>query len=240
MLVTTQGLVLHTTKYSETSVVAKIFTREMGVRSYIIKGVRSAKSKTKQNLLQPLSHLELTVYDGKADLNYIKEMHVAQHYPELMSNPVKVTILFFMNEVLYKCLREQDFQPEVFDYVAKQLEVLELNKIVLKMQPLMFLLRMSTFLGIEPMNNYSLKESLFNLREGCFVSMPSMFTPNPEYLLSEEESLLMHYLLAAYHGAETPLLDNRIALRTLITYYQTHMVEFKNFKSYEILHTILS
>ena len=53
MLLSTPGLVLHTTPYAETSVVAKVFTRQLGVRSYIIKGVRggSSRSRVKQNLL---------------------------------------------------------------------------------------------------------------------------------------------------------------------------------------------
>ena len=76
----TPALVLHTTSYSESSVIAKIFTRQLGVRSYIIKGVRKSGSKTKQNLLQPLSHLDLVVYNNpKTQINYIKEMGQHAH-----------------------------------------------------------------------------------------------------------------------------------------------------------------
>ena len=60
----TPALVLHTTQYKETSVIAKIFTRQLGVRSYILKGVRKGGSRTKQNLLQPLSYLDLVVYNN--------------------------------------------------------------------------------------------------------------------------------------------------------------------------------
>ncbi|MBR4176526.1 MAG: recombination protein O N-terminal domain-containing protein, partial [Bacteroidales bacterium] len=75
MILTTQGLVLHTTKYGETSIIAKVFTRELGLCSYIIKGIRSSSGRTKQNLMQPLSHLEMTVYNNpKKQLQYIKEM----------------------------------------------------------------------------------------------------------------------------------------------------------------------
>ena len=66
----TQALKLHTTEYSESSVIAKIFTRQLGVRAYILKGVRKGGSKTKQNLLQPLSHLDLVVYNNpKTQIN---------------------------------------------------------------------------------------------------------------------------------------------------------------------------
>lgn len=243
MLTTTTGLVLHTTQYSETSLIAKIFTRDLGVKSYIIKGVRSTKSRTKQNLFQPLSHLDVTVYDSpKKDLNYIKEMRPAGLYPRLTSDPIKVSLLFFMNEVLYKSIEEQAPQPEIFDYVVSQLQGLDSGQIHVPTQPQMFLLRMSTFIGIEPMNNYGLYETRFDLKEGRFVQEPNHTAP-PQYqsqLLSTKESLQMHYMLAAYHGQEAPLTDNKTALRTLISYYQSHLSEFRNFKSHEILHSILS
>lgn len=243
MLETTQGLVLHTTQYSETSVITKIFTRELGVRSYIVKGVRSSKSRNKQNLFQPLSHLDLTVYNSpKKDLNFIKDMHPACQYPSLTTNPIKSSLLFFMNEVLYKTLQEQEPMHEVFDYVVDQLHQIELDEIPFSSQPQMFLLRMSTFMGIEPMNNYGLHENRFDLKEGRFVQEP-VNTTLPRYqsqLLPTKESLQMHYMLAAYHGQEAPLTDNKTALRTLISYYQSHLSEFRNFKSHEILHSILS
>ena len=236
MIRTTQGLVLKTTKYSETSVIVKIFTRTMGVRSYIVKGVRSAKGKVKQNLLQPLSYLDLVVYDSpKTTINYIKDMHCAEQFARLKADSVKVTLMFFMTEVLYKTLGEEEPMPEVFDYVVEQLYGLDDGSIKVGMQPVLFLLQMSTYLGIEPMNNYSAGEPRFNLREGRFVGSVA-----DDYMLNNTESLTMHYLLAAYHGsAQLPMVSNRGALHTLIDYYGLHLPEFRNFKSHEILHTIL-
>ena len=236
MIRATQGLVLRTTKYSETSVIVKIFTRELGVRSYIVKGVRSAKGRVKQNMLQPLSYLDLEVYDSpKTTLNYIKDMHFANQFAELKSDNVKVALLFFMDEVLYKTLGEEEPMPEVFDYVVDQMTELDEGKIQPSNQPLLFMLQMSTYLGIEPLNNYSAGEPWFNLREGKFVG-----SHTDDYMLDNTKSLMMHYLLAAYHGAsKVPKLSKQRALHTLIDYYGLHLPEFRNFKSHEILHTIL-
>ena len=126
--------------------------------------------------------------------------------------------------------------------LVDQLRQIELDEIPFSSQPQMFLLRMSTFMGIEPMNNYGLHENRFDLKEGRFVQEP-VNTTLPRYqsqLLPTKESLQMHYMLAAYHGQEAPLTDNKTALRTLISYYQSHLSEFRNFKSHEILHSILS
>ena len=74
MIANTQGFVLRTIPYSESSVIAKIFTQHNGLQSFIIKGVRSAKGRNKQNMLQPLSYIDFTFYqNSKAEIKYIKE-----------------------------------------------------------------------------------------------------------------------------------------------------------------------
>ena len=236
MIRITQGLVLRTINYSETSVIVKVFTREMGVRSYIVKGVRSAKGRVKQNLLQPLSYLDMAVYDShKTNINYIKDMSPAEQFSDLKCDSVKVTLVFFMTELLYKTLNEEEPMPEVFDYVVEQLRGIDNGSIKVGNQPLLFMLQMSTYLGIEPLNNYSVGEPLFNLKEGKFVG-----TKVDDYLLDNNDSLTMHYLLAAYHGtSQVPKVSSSGALHTLIDYYGLHLPEFRNFKSHEILHTIL-
>ena len=120
----TEALVLHTTNYSETSVIAKIFTRQLGVRSYMLKGVRKGGGKVKQNLLQPLSYLDLVVYNNpKNQINYMKEVapHRGSDVWGAASPAEEMTrhaLRFFMTEVLYKTLREEEPMPELFDYVV--------------------------------------------------------------------------------------------------------------------------
>ena len=129
MIVATPGFVLHTTPYSEASVVAKVFTRQLGMRSYLIKGVRGPRARVKQNLLQPLSCVDMVVYDNpKSDLNYIKEISLHQPSGPSSSLPlsppltpsqysIENALRFFMTEVLYKSLRGEEPMPQLFDYV---------------------------------------------------------------------------------------------------------------------------
>ena len=237
----TPALVLHTTQYSETSVIAKIFTRQLGVRSYIIKGVRKGGSRTKQNLLQPLSHLDLVVYNNpKTQINYIKE--IGRHIDEqaerrLQPSDVAVhnALRFFMTEVLYKTLREEEPMPELFDYVADSSTFGD-KGVRLSQHPIQFLLKVSRHLGIEPLDNYSSREPLFDMLAGRYQYAG-------EHTLDASTSQLLHYYLQAVHN-ETPCPLATLAQRTelinrLLEYYQMHLTEFRNFKSHEILHTIL-
>jgi len=64
MIEKTQGIALHYTKYSESSVIAKIFTKNFGLKSCIINGVRKKKSKSKLGLLRPLTLLDIELYQN--------------------------------------------------------------------------------------------------------------------------------------------------------------------------------
>lgn len=231
---------LHTTPYSESSVVAKVFTRQLGVRSYIIKGVRGPRGRVKQNLLQPLSCLDMVVYDNpKTDINYIKEL--SPRHPEAVTptnnHAVTHSLRFFMTEVLYKALREAEPMPALFDYVEAATADGQLTTSDL---PITFLLTVARHLGIEPFDNHSLREPLFDLQEGRFVSATTETTLSPT--LSQN----LHQYLLSFHSRPHPFspfhssLDERTALiNALLAYYHLHLSGFAHFYSHEILHTIL-
>lgn len=255
MTLSTQGLVLHTTKYAETSIIAKIFTREAGLRSYIVKGIRSAKGATKQNMLQPLSLLEMTVYNNpKKQLQYIKEMRLISS--SLAPKPaVTMALFFFMDEVLYKSLKEEDLNPSLFDYVVEVMVSLSDldntanhdNASYTASLPIRFLIHTARHLGIEPMDNYSLQEPLFNMNEGRFQAPPSWKEKRPhsdaDYFLDASESSLIHHCLYSCHN-HSPMpnlsaVQRRNTLYNLLEYYHIHLDDFKNFKSHEVLHSVL-
>lgn len=233
----TPALVLHTTQYAETSVIAKIFTRQLGVRSYILKGVRKGGSRTKQNLLQPLSHLDLVVYNNpKTSINYLKEVspHVDPDHPSSIdTDAVRYALKFFMTELLYKSLREEEPMPELFDYVV---DCCKFDDVEMSHQPIRFLLTVSQYLGISPLDNYCSREPLFDMANGRFCSVG-------DHTLDSGASLLLHYYLQSVnenHPLPLTTLKQRTELiNSLLEYFQLHLTEFRNFKSHEILHTVL-
>jgi len=47
MLVSTEAISLNYVKYSETSIIVKCFTKSDGLKSYLLKGIRTSKKKKK-------------------------------------------------------------------------------------------------------------------------------------------------------------------------------------------------
>ena len=59
-LIKTKAIVLSSLKYSDTSLIVRCFTLEDGLKSYLLKGVLSAKKgKIKAAYFQPLTQLNI-------------------------------------------------------------------------------------------------------------------------------------------------------------------------------------
>ena len=105
MNITTSGIVIHTTKYSDTSLIVKIFTEAQGTQSFIIKGAFGKKSRTKAALFSPMALVNITYNDHAGDkLKFLKEASRTDSAASITFDPSKSAILLFYNELIYKLL----------------------------------------------------------------------------------------------------------------------------------------
>ncbi|MBE9480196.1 MAG: DNA repair protein RecO, partial [Bacteroidetes bacterium] len=127
MLFKTRGIVFHQIKYSESSVIAKIYTELFGIQSYLIKGVRNKKSKIKSALLQHLSIVDLVVYHKeKSNIQYIKEIRSEYQFTSIPFDIRKSSIAVFINEILYKSIHEEEANQNLFDYLLNSIKLLDM------------------------------------------------------------------------------------------------------------------
>ena len=101
------------------------------------------------------------------------------------------------------------------------------------------MLETARYLGIEPLNNYSVSQPLFNLNEGEFVGVTSAFA-DTKCLLDAEQSLVLHQYMSNHYITQQPPFQQRNALlKSLIDYYKTHFDTMSNFQSHYVLHQVL-
>ena len=124
MIVHTKGIVLNHIKYKETSIIARIYTSEFGLRSYIVNGVKSAKSKGKLALYQPLNQLELVVYENKTkDIQRISEAKVFSPYRSIPFEMIKTAMGLFIAEFLSKTLYHAEERDELkYQFLEQSLQ----------------------------------------------------------------------------------------------------------------------
>ena len=122
MLTKTKGIVFNYIKYKETSIIVRIFTRELGLQSYIVNSVRTKGKTNKISFYQPFSILELVVYSNpKTELHRISEAQFAVKYTTIPFNITKSTITLFLAETVSKMMMEQEENPALFDFLEAAL-----------------------------------------------------------------------------------------------------------------------
>ena len=67
-----KGIALTYIKYGDTSIISKIFTQELGLQSFIIKGARGKSSKKRVVFFEPLTLINITAtYNSKKSLQFL-------------------------------------------------------------------------------------------------------------------------------------------------------------------------
>jgi len=248
MLHITKGIALQTIKFSETSIIARIYTELFGLQSYLIKGVRKQHSRIKPGLFQPLTILDLTVYHKvKGNLQSLKEVNSLHPYQSLPFEIMKSSIALFINELICKSIREEEPNQALFDFLLNACIELDSTRSNIAFFPLFFSLGLTRFLGFYPLADNSSGKEIFNLKDGIFQENP----PNHKYfiqpplsalfkeLITSEETSLSYNLPDANQKPETLKARSEL-LGQILLYYKLHLPDFKEIRSHKILHTILA
>jgi len=238
-LIATEGIVLKTIKYGETSIITQILTRNHGLVSLIMGGVTN---NAKKGMFQILSQLDLVFYyqEQKA-MHRIKEARYAKIYQTLPFEIHRSAIGIFMIELIRKSLTNKETDVELYDWIKSCLSVCDESNIKPTYMPLYFLVGLSRQLGFCPLNNYNNEYNVFDLREGCFSTS---FPFHREYL-DRDCAMYLHKIL--YHEAYSDLIQiiipqafRKQLLFGLLDYYKIHLDHFKGLDSPHILEEILA
>jgi DNA repair protein RecO (recombination protein O) len=241
MLHKTRGIVLKTTFYGDTSVVAQIFTEKFGIQSYLINGVRKAKAKVNMNMLQPLHLMEMVVYHkANSNLQRTKELRPSPIFRSIPYNIIKSTIVMFLNEVLYKSIRQQNTDEQLFNFIYNGISWFDETEGTSVNFHLAFLLKLTRFLGFAPSTQTKSDESFFDLQEGAFSSLPPV---HPYFIDKEDAALFISFFSTPFDKLDEILLSNanrRAILDKILVFYTLHTASFGDIKSHQVLEDVLS
>lgn len=240
MIHKTRGIVLRTVNYSESSIVVKIFTEEFGLQSYLIKGAKRKKTPIRANLFQPLSLLELIVYKKEGNkLQSIKEAGIETHFNNMPVNPSKLSIYFFINEVLVKCLQEQETNKKLFAFLHETIQLLDTQDKDFNNLHLIFLVQLSRYLGFFPQGIFSDTTMHFDLREGKFLGKEPL---HPDFLSKSSAQRLSKLVACNYYSMNDLKLtseERRNLLDVLLRFYELHLSNLGNIASLPVLKQLL-
>lgn len=232
----TQGIVLHTLKYNDASNIVDIYTRENGRASFLVKLPKSRKAGVRSVLFQPLAMVEFEAdFRPKAHLYYIKEAKSAYPFRSLPYHPYKSGIAMFLAEFLYRALKEEAPNEPLFAYLQHSICWLDECESRFSNFHLVFLMRLSRFLGLYPNLDRYTEGCYFDMLNACFTPL----MPQGGAFLHPEEAARIRLLLRMNYDTMHLFAMNRGERNRCLTvindYYRLHLPDFPQLKSLDVL-----
>ena len=239
MFTKTQAIILNSVKYSDNSLILHTYTRKHSRMAFVVNGFKSKRCVIKPALQQPLSIVELEMeYQPKRDIQRIKESKIAYPFNNIPFDPVRNSIAFLLSEVLFRCLRETEENKTLFDFLTKSILFLDSAENGIANFHLIFLVKLTAFLGFYPNADQRTENTYFDLINGCFFRNK----PTHTHFLSISDSDMLHELLCSeletMHLLSYPRQRKNAMLEQLMQYYSLHLSDFGHIKSFDILQTL--
>lgn len=248
MIDTHRIIVLSTLKYSEDKLIVNALSRSAGRVTLIVKMTHSQKAAVRYTLFQPLAILEVqweanprtTMFKPKAARPAVQTL-------DLLGNPVKATVAMFLAEFLVHAI-PGDFEGGLlFDYIAFAIEWFDTAEKDYANFHLVFLLRLTRFIGINPnVGNDSTRRHdahyepgrFFNLQDGEYAPT----RPDHIYYIEGADAAviptLMRFNFATMHLLRLNGAQRSRILAAIVTYYRLHLPGIPELKSLEVLREV--
>lgn len=241
MLHKTKGIVLHQFKYTDSSIIAHIYTEKFGRQSYIFNGIRNKKAKGKINYLQALHLLELEVYyKQKSNIQRISEFRPAYIFKSIPVSIVKQTELIFLAEILYKCLKEEEANLNLFDFIYSSIQYFDAIEKGESNFHLLFLIHLTRHLGFFPAKNYNEENRYFDLIEGMYFNRKTGLSERLDESTSRIIYLLSNTSIKELGQFRMNAKERENTLQAILDYYHHHISNMKNLKSLDVLKAVFA
>ena len=208
-------------------------------RHYLANSIKGKKAKFRSNLLQPLSLLEMEAYHKEnRELQRLKEIRNYIPYHSIPVDPYKSSQAMFLAEILYKVLREEDPNPDLYDFLEHSLQFLDIAEQHTVNFHLLFLVQLTRYLGFFPENQYDENRNLFDMRNGQFKEARSL---HPDFFDVDSSAVLNLLLNTNFESLSRVNIshEERIKfLNFLMDFFSLHMSGFGKVRSLPVFNEI--
>jgi len=119
-----EGVILRRIKYSETSLIVTLYTREYGKIGLIAKGARNPKSKFVGSL-EPASCVSIIYYHKEGrDLQVLSEVDSMRSNSSIINSIRKIAVAFAIINLIDSVLTESESNEDIFDLLKESLYAL--------------------------------------------------------------------------------------------------------------------
>jgi DNA repair protein RecO (recombination protein O) len=236
MEVKTKAIVVRTVKYGESRIIVDLLTREAGRVSMVCQLTKSGNGKIKKQLLQPMTMLDVAFdYHKNISLQHFQDLRIGQVYRSLLFDPYKLSITLFLAEFLIYATRDETDNRQLYDFIETSLLWLDNADGGFANFHLVFMLRISLFIGFYPNLDDYHEGCWFDLREGCFTPL----RPSHNDCLKPDEAArmrtIMRMSLDNMHLFRMSRVERNRCAEIILYYYRLHQSDFPELRSIEVL-----
>lgn len=241
-----QIIVLHLTKFGDSGAVVHAVDSLSGRRSLLLRGIGKGKKSAVTSQFHPLAVLEVVAADSpNSTMSYLREFSPLFTLEGIRSDIYKNTVALFLAEVIYRSLRTEDGDPELFKWLAEAVVALDSIEGSCANFHLWFLVGYAIRMGFRPQDNWT-GGRLFDIVSAQFVepSLPYGLRTEQGQLFSEEDSGLLHKIMISSleETLAVPLSSKRRLSfsRKMLEYLSYHLGAILDIRSLDVLHDIFA
>lgn len=236
MILRTRAIVLRSYKYGESQVIVDMLTCELGRLSFIASVSKSPRARLRNNFFQPLSLLEINFdYRERSKMQRFKEVHIAVPYMSIPFDGAKLAIGHFLAEFVLYATRSEQSNTILYSFVETSLLLLDSIERSYANFHLVFMLRLTRYIGFFPNLSDAAAGYFFDMRNACFSqSAPS----HSDFLYPAEATKLTMLMRMRY---ETMYLfsmsraERNRCVELILAFYRLHVPNFPELKSWPVL-----
>ena len=228
----TPALVLSTVNYGDRQLIVDLLTRQAGRQSFIVRLSQSPHGRVHRRLFQPLTLLDadFTLRPNRT-LQRFSEVRMSRPWTSLTANPYKMPLVFFVAEFLRHATRDEQDVATLFDYVVDSVEWLAMDSEGYANFHLVFMIRLSMFLGFFPNLESYEPGACFDLRSGCFsTTVP----PHPDYIQADEAEAMVGLMRLSFTTMRLFRMSREQRNRcvdVILDFYRLHIPAFPELKT---------
>lgn len=210
-------IVLHVTKYSDSSVIVHAVDSLCGRKSFFVRGMKGNRQAAD---FHPLNMLDVvSSHSPKSSLAYLREWRPVVSLESIRSDIYKSTVAMFLSEVIFRSLRTEESDSALFDWLCQAVIRLEAEEGSIANFHLWFLVAYCTKMGFRPTEIIEPQGIFRNSERELFQTI----------LRSQFEQTLKIELSASRRQAFA---------KSMIQYLSYHLGADINIRSLDVLHGI--
>ena len=215
-------------KYGEGSVIAKVFTEELGLKSFSIKRSSGRKSKNKLSLLESQCLINISGKNNKKNqIQYLNEINLAYAFHDNVFK--KKLIRTFISEILSKTLIDSEKNKELFEFAWKTNISIDKAEKIRETFCLEFMVQLTYYLGIYP-STENMNYNVFNINNGVFTNKEV-----PGQLNLKGTNLKFFKKIIKKEEVSIPSKNRRELIKNIFDYFTCHHYNLSDIKSYNVI-----